>query len=147
LRQSFTILNLESTIPIKHAIGLAEAYITIEKVRFGDRINVEYDFDEGIDIMIPPLSIQPLIENAINHGILKKTDGGTVIWRIKNYPSYTEIVIQDDGVGMSDDLIREVLDLQPSIDTGIGIKNTHSRLLQLYNRCLQIDSKIREGTT
>src|SRR5699024_9588171 len=147
LRQSFTVLNLESTIPIKHAVGLAESYITIEKARFGNRINVEYDFDEGIDIMIPPLSIQPLIENAINHGILKKAEGGTVIWRIKNHPLYTEIVIQDDGVGMSDNLIREVLDLRPSIDTGIGVKNTHNRLLQLYNRGLQIDSNIGEGTS
>src|SRR5699024_11893994 len=86
LRQSFTVLNLESTIPIKHAVGLVESYITIEKERFGNRINVEYDFDEGIDIMIPPLSIQPLIDNEINHGILKNTERGSVIWRIENQP-------------------------------------------------------------
>lgn len=61
-------MNLEPTIPIKHAIDVADAYILIERARFGDRLQVIRDINKDVDVEIPPLTIQPLIENAINHG-------------------------------------------------------------------------------
>jgi len=75
-------------------------YVNIEKVRFGDRVHVEYDIQVK-DFTVPPLSIQPLVENAIKHGICKKTEGGTV-W-IRSYPEeyYNVVEVQDDGVGFS----------------------------------------------
>src|SRR5699024_1463898 len=70
LQRSFALINLEPTAPICHAIELTKTYLVIEKTRFRDRLTIETEIDEGIEhLMIPPLSIQPLIENAINHGI------------------------------------------------------------------------------
>ena len=148
LQRSFSLINLEPTIPISHAIELTNAYLVIEKARFKDRLKIETDIDEGIEhLMIPPLSIQPLIENAVNHGILQKLEGGTVKWSIKQQPTYTEITIVDDGVGMSEEKIKEVLNIRPSVNEGVGIKNTNRRLIHLYNRGLSIESELGKGTT
>ena len=82
-------------------------YVNIEKVRFGDRVKVEYELDVS-DFMVPPLSIQPLVENAIKHGICTKPDGGTV-W-IRSYPTahYNIVEVQDDGVGLSADQMEKI---------------------------------------
>jgi sensor histidine kinase YesM len=146
LQQSFSVMNLEPTIPVKHAIKLSDAYIQIEKARFGDRLRIIKDIDEDIDIQIPPLTIQPLIENAINHGILKKQEGGTVIWRMKRQDDAVQITISDDGAGMTEEKINEILTIRPTIDERVGVKNTNRRLLHLYNEGLSIESTPGEGT-
>src|SRR5690625_179721 len=148
LQRSFALINLEPTAPIYHAIELTNTYLVIEKTRFRDRLTIETDIDEGIEhLMIPPLSIQPLIENAINHGILQKVEGGTVKWSIKKHPTYTEVTITDDGVGMNEEKVIEVLNVDASIDDGVGVKNTNRRLIHLYNEGLKIDSEVGKGTT
>lgn len=147
LQESFTIMNLEPTTPIQHAIKLSEAYIQIEKARFGDRLHVIQDIDPDVRGKIPPLTIQPLIENAINHGVLMKPEGGTVSWRIKKRMNYTEIIVTDDGVGMSEEKIKELLNIKPTINERVGIKNTNRRLLRQFNQGLTIDSTPGEGTT
>src|SRR5699024_10504515 len=110
--------------------------------RFGDRLHIERDIHDDINIMIPPLSIQPLVENAINHGVLQKVEGGTIIWSIKNHPTVIEVSVTDDGVGMSQKKVKEILDMKLSIEDGVGVKNTNRRLFHLYNQGLQIDSKL-----
>lgn len=147
LQRSFSVINLEPTVSIQHAIELTNSYIKIEKARFGDRLHIESDIDDDINIMIPPLSIQPLVENAINHGVLQKVEGGTIIWSIKNHPTVIEVSVTDDGVGMSQKKVKEILDMKLSIEDGVGVKNTNRRLFHLYNQGLQIDSKLGEGTT
>lgn len=111
-------------------------------MRFPDRIHFKFDIDENVNI-----EIQPLLENAINHDILQKIDGGTVTLRIEDRPNDVEITIADDGAGITKEKIEEVLNIKPTIDERIGIKNTIRRLLHLYKQGLEIDSDIGKGTT
>lgn len=140
LQRSFAITNINSVIPIANELELTYSYVHIEKERFRERVYVEFDIDENVDIHIPPLSIQPLVENAIMHGILHKVEGGKVFIRVKKQPHFIEIMIEDDGVGMDQEQIKELLDLRHSAQDGVGVKNTNRRLTQLYGKGLTISS-------
>lgn len=78
LRTSFAIYNTDDLISIHDELSLIESYLYIEKERFGDRLTVHWDIIEDEDIQVPPLSIQTLVENAVNHGVLKKVLGGNI---------------------------------------------------------------------
>lgn len=107
LRANVDNMTNLSGINFASEIGHIQSYISIEKVRFGDRVNVKYDIKVN-DFIVPPLSIQPLVENAIKHGICKKAEGGTV-W-IRSYPTehYNVVEVQDDGVGFSEEQLNRV---------------------------------------
>lgn len=148
LQKSFAISNIEAEIPIKDELELTRSYLHIEKERFGERIQVVFDIGDNIDIHIPPLSIQPLVENAVEHGILQKKKGGIIWIRVIELKHDIKIEIEDNGVGINEDKAIELLDLQYSLhDDGVGIKNTNRRLTQLYGKGLQINSVVGEGTT
>lgn len=147
LQHSFSVINLEPTVPIDHVLELANSYITIEKARFGDKLKVEFEIDKSISIKIPPLSIQPLLENAIHHGILKKPEGGTIKLTIKEYEKDVKITVSDNGAGMTAKKINEVLNVIPTIKERVGLKNTNRRLIHLYNKGLKIESEVGKGTT
>ena len=78
LRLSFDFKNASPLVDLEHELSLVRSYIYIEQERFGDRIKVEWEVDEGISIRVPPLSIQPLVENAVKHGLMSRSRGGTV---------------------------------------------------------------------
>ena len=69
-------------VDITHEIDLSKAYLYIEKERFDERLNIIWDIPEDLDVILPPLTIQPLIENAVRHGVLSQVEGGTVWIRI-----------------------------------------------------------------
>lgn len=94
-----------------------------------------------------PLSIQPLIENAVKHGLLSQNKGGTVHIRITRQDSFTLIEVQDDGKGMEQELANQLLSPTMKGKSGIGLSNTNRRLTQLYGKGLSISSKPYEGTT
>ncbi|MGB9344255.1 sensor histidine kinase, partial [Trichococcus sp.] len=145
LRYSFSCENAQPLVPIRHELELLEAYLFIQKQRFGDRINVLWDVDESLSFEIPPLSIQPLVENAIKHGILRRVKGGTVQIRIAEETHAIIVTIRDDGVGMTAD---QVTDLRKErCGNGIGIRNTNRRLKQLFGQELTIFSRLDDGTT
>lgn len=96
---------------------------------------------------IPPLSIQPLVENAILHGILKRLEGGVISIDIQSYTTYVEIIITDNGIGMSSAKVEEILTSQPLLEGGIGVANTNRRLTQIFGRGLIITSVVNSGTT
>ncbi|MBW7475483.1 response regulator [Paenibacillus oenotherae] len=145
LRASFNPHNLDRLVPLKHELDLVRSYLYIEKERFDDRLQIDWEVDERIQLKIPPLSIQPLVENAVRHGVLKRIQGGTVRIRISEYAEYAEVAIEDDGVGMDEPKSRQLLD--SSVDTeGIGLRNTDRRLKQLYGQGLQIHSTPGKGT-
>lgn len=146
LQRSFSTINVESEIPLAYELELTKSYIYIEKVRFGNRLHVDYDIDENLNIKIPPLSIQPLVENAIEHGILKKAEGGTIKIQVKDYTHSVEITIEDDGIGMEQDKIDELLQPHYVIGDGVGVKNTNRRLIKFYGKGLIIKSSIGKGT-
>ena len=134
--------NVKSVELIKE-LNQVDTYIKIEKVRFGDKLNILYDVDESLyNFQIPSLIIQPLVENSIKHGILKKRDNGCVKIIIKKIDKDIEITIEDDGVGIEQSIIDN---LEKQIKENIGLKNVHQRLKLLYGEGLNI-KKLEQGT-
>ena len=134
--------NVKSVELIKE-LNQVDTYIKIEKVRFGDKLNILYDIDESLyNFQIPSLIIQPLVENSIKHGILKKRDNGCVKIIIKKIDKDIEITIEDDGVGIEQSIIDN---LDKQIKENIGLKNVHQRLKLLYGEGLNI-KKLEQGT-
>ena len=115
-----------------------ETYIALEKMRFDERINVVFDISDR-DFLLPPLCIQPLVENAIKHGILQKIEGGTV--KIKTYNSEFAhtIEISDDGVGFDVEAVKDD-------GTHIGISNVKHRLQTMCKGDMLISSVPGQGT-
>lgn len=132
--------SLNSHVPILFMKELEHirSYISIEQVRFGERIKYVEDFKSNI-FYVPSLSIEPLIENAVAHGLSKKKNGGTVTIKTyedrKNY--YVEVT--DDGVGFDTSVSRGA--------SSIGLNNSEQRIKIFLNGKLDVSSKINHGTT
>ena len=134
--------NLKSVELIKE-LNQIDTYIKIEKSRFGEKLNIIYDVDESLyNFQIPSLIIQPLVENSIKHGILKKRDNGFVKIIVKRVDKDIEVAIEDDGVGIEQAVIDN---LDKKIEENIGLKNVHQRLKLLYGEGLNI-IKLEQGT-
>ncbi|WP_246627574.1 hybrid sensor histidine kinase/response regulator [Paenibacillus solanacearum] len=146
LRISFDFLNTGQLVELTHELKLAEAYLYIEKARFEDRLTVVWDVEPGIHLRLPPLSIQPLIENAVKHGLLSQNKGGTVHIRIAGEKGFTRIEVKDNGKGIEPDKIAQLLTPTFRGKRGIGLANTNRRLIQLYGQGLSIVSKPNDGT-
>src|SRR5690606_19330043 len=87
-------------------------YLALEQARFGDALRVHYDVDpQVLAVQVPVLTIQPLVENAVRHGLAPKVGGGTVTLRARVDPLLrtTEISVRDDGVGMPQEVLEKVL--------------------------------------
>ncbi|MBP1991572.1 ATP-binding protein [Paenibacillus eucommiae] len=150
LRSSFDFLNSDQVVPLEHELNLVRSYLYIEKERFEERLQVTWEVNESLllQLRLLPLSIQPLVENAVRHGILMRIQGGTIHIRITDFEDYAEISVKDDGVGMDELTIRHLLDSRRSNrKSGIGLRNTDQRLKQLYGKGLQIESSPDKGTT
>lgn len=114
LQSSFYLKNLDKVVPLQDELDLLTSYLYIEKERFGERLHIEWELDKIEEkVMVPPLSIQTLVENAVNHGVLKKIDGGTIHIQIRKKDGYVEIAIIDDGVGMEEEMIKQLFTMQP----------------------------------
>src|SRR5699024_8658340 len=116
------------------------------KERFGDRLKVVWEVDEDLQFMIPALSLQPLVENAIEHGIMKQHRGGVIIIRISNQETKAEISVEDDGVGMAGDVLQHIHTSKRASESGVGLLNINLRLKRLYGDGLNISSTSRVGT-
>lgn len=144
LRAHIDSLSSEREIIFFRELEHIESYINIEKVRFGERLNVVYNI-QTTDFYLPALSVQPLVENAIKHGICKKPEGGTV-W-IRSYEDEENeggyvVEVEDDGVGF------EVKKWEASGDKkkSAGIRNITFRVQTISKARLMIESEINKGT-
>ncbi len=146
LRESYNFQNVEALVPLENELRLIQAYLYIQQERFGERIRVVWDLDTATNVWIPSLTIQPLVENALKHGILKRVEGGTVHIRIINCGTHIEISVSDDGVGMDEEQLAKLLQPNKRPSRSIGLSNTHRRLQQHYGQGLHITSKLHEGT-
>ena len=140
--------NLEfndEPISIKKEITQVKSFVDIEKARFGDRLKVIYDIDD-IDVKIPSLIIQPLVENAIIHGILSKDNSksGQVIVSVKDLGDKVKVSIEDDGIGIDDKIIENLYSGNMPKNK-IGLYNVHLRLKLYYHKGLNI-KKLDSGT-
>jgi two-component system LytT family sensor kinase len=131
--------------PLKQELEFIDDYLDIEVVRFGrDKLQIRKDIDpETLDIALPSMILQPLVENAIRHGIGPKIDGGTITLRSCRQKGRLVVEVLDDGVGISAERRSEVY------DSGIGIPNVRERLKVLYGQdfTLRIVSEAGKGTT
>lgn len=133
---------------IEEELGMVRTYLYIEQVRFGERLQVKWDLDECSELKLPPLTIQPLVENAVRHGLMTRAEGGCVTIRIKVLDDEYDIAVADDGIGM-DEATKQAL-LQESnnaISSGVGFMNTNRRLKWQYGKGLSIESTPGKGTT
>lgn len=146
LRTSYNFQSKESLVLLRDELQLVDAYLSIEKERFGDRLQILWGIDESLDIYIPPLSLQTLVENALKHGILNRMEGGTITLQSIEEAEYIDIIIQDDGVGMSKETIKKVKEHEFAKEYGIGLINTDKRLRKWLQTSLMIDSDVNEGT-
>jgi signal transduction histidine kinase len=135
LRKNLSSLNSESTIPFEEELSHVECYLKIEKARFRERLNIVYSIGCR-DFSIPPLTVQPLVENAVKHGVTKKADGGTV--KICTYDTNISYVIEiiDDGVGFDTD----------NAQMHVGLENVRSRIMAMCKGDVTVKSTIGVGT-
>ena len=139
LRESFDFKSLETFVPLEKELGLIRAYIEIEKARFSDNLQVSYDIDGSLlRLCIPILSVQPLVENAVSHGLRKKGGTGTVIISARATEGGALISVEDNGQGISEKLKAKLL--SSDAGRGIGLWNIDSRLSKLFGVRLNIDS-------
>lgn len=147
LQGSFDVNNTQALVPLDDELNLTRSYLFIEKERFGERLQIEWEIDDTVNVKIPPLSIQPIVENAVRHGVLKRIEGGTIRIQIKDTKMHTEIAIVDDGVGIEQEKLQAILGDTPSTTGSIGVANTNRRLKKLYGKGLDITSTPNIGTT
>ena len=132
--------NLEvndNLIDINKELEQVKAYVEIEKARFGDKLTVLYNIDDNIDAKIPSLTIQPLVENAIIHGIRKNGGCGTVVIGVKKEDGYTKVWVENNGIPIELDIIKRVYSGEMP-ENKIGLYNVHLRLKLIYGQGLNI---------
>jgi two-component system, LytTR family, sensor kinase len=131
--------------PLKQEIEFIDDYLDIEVVRFGrDKLQIRKEIDpETLEVVVPSMILQPLVENAIRHGIGPKIEGGTITLRSSRKNGRLTVEVIDDGVGIPEDRRLEVY------DSGIGISNVRERLKVLYGQesTFTIESKPGKGTS
>ncbi len=138
LRQNLDTMTSSELIPFEQELRHVGCYLKIEKARFKDKVNVVYSIDCK-NFAVPALTIQPLVENAVKHGITKKRGGGTV--KISTYHKEKSYVIEikDDGVGFDTEMVLANNDR-------IGINNVRSRLKEMCGGTVEIKSMVGVGT-
>lgn len=125
-------------VPLEEELAILSAYVEIEQLRFEDRLRVQWAIEPGtLRAAVPHLVLQPLVENAIRHGIAPRHAPGTVEIAASRRNGHLVLAVRDDGVGM---------DGAPAAD-GVGLANTRSRLRQLYGerQTMRVDSAPGRG--
>jgi len=130
----------EQEVPLERELGLLDRYVAIQRVRFQDRLTVRCDIEDGVrGALVPSLLLQPLVENAIRHGISPRAGAGYVQVTAQRLGDKLSITILDDGVG-----VRARRSRVRSRGTGLGLTNTTTRLIHLYGEHHEFESGPRE---
>ncbi len=147
LRRKFVFEEINELVSIEEEVELIEIYLFIEKERFADRLHVVWEIDpEAKQIHVPSLTIQPLVENAIHHGLMSQVEGGTITVRIRKEDGYVKVAVEDDGIGMKQKLAENLLSRKMNSTSSVGLINTHLRLQRQHGQGLKIDSEVGKGT-
>ena len=140
LRGNFDSLSQSEPVPFTQELEHVRTYIAIEKIRFGDRLNMVYELGT-VDFDVPVLSIQPLIENAVKYGVTKREEGGTIILKTEDIGEAVRITVKDNGVGF--DVSAPLSENRQHI----GVENSKKRFLVRVGAEFDIKSEIGKGTT
>jgi two-component system, LytTR family, sensor kinase len=119
-------------VSLRRELEYLHLYLSIEQVRFADRLRVEVSVDPTTeDASVPQLILQPIVENAVRHGIARSSSAGRILIRAAKINGTVEVRVQDDGPGLSTTYSGE--------DQGIGLANTRARLRQLYGEDARLE--------
>ncbi len=111
-------------VPLRKELAFLEGYLDIERTRFGPRLSVTMDIDpQTLDLLVPNLLLQPLVENAIKHGLEQRAKPGLIELRVRRQDGALVLEVRDNGPGLTPDKAQR---------QGIGLSNTRARLQQLY---------------
>jgi two-component system, LytTR family, sensor histidine kinase LytS len=141
----------ESLTTLEQELKHVRAYLEIEEVRFVDRLLIEYNIaDDALLTKIPPLTLQPIVENAVKHGIKDKSRDCVIKITIQKKESAILVSVEDNGQGISTERIEQLGTHRISSDTGtgIGLYNVNKRLTMMFGAkaALKIESELNEGT-
>jgi two-component system, LytTR family, sensor histidine kinase LytS len=150
LRQNLSATTASMT-SLEQELRHMKAYLSIEETRFVDKLKVIYDIDDSaLFEKIPPLTLQPIVENAIKHGIKEKIKDCLIKISIKRQDERIKVVVEDNGKGMSKERVehigKEMLDSE--IGTGLALYNVNRRLTMLFGdeAALKVKSELNKGT-
>jgi LytS/YehU family sensor histidine kinase len=141
--------NSADFITLKDEMEYVNTYLSLEKARFGDKLSIRFKVDPALlAVRIPILTIQPLVENSVVHGLATKEDGGTVGVRAHRVRDEIHIFICDNGIGMDEERLNRVLEAGFGNNMGLGLSNVNDRLVSLYGEsyALRIRSTPGRGT-
>ena len=139
LRNNLDSMGLTVAVPFHREMDTVRTYLALEETRYGKRLKVEYDLTEE-GFKVPSLSVQPLAENAVRHGISKKVDGGLLKISSRKAGEWYEVSIEDDGLGF------DPADPSTKGSGRIGIENVRERLRIMCHGTLEITSAPGQGT-
>ncbi|MFC3746662.1 sensor histidine kinase [Paenibacillus sp. GCM10012306] len=150
----YNLKRLDRSVTLYEEVKVFKQYMEIQSARFTDRLRLIVDIEEDcLHIQIPALTLQPIVENAVIHAIEPSEDGGIINFVIRDEGERVKIVISDDGPGMAEHKIKQILEEEPSPEneghsTGIGFSNVVRRLRLFYGleNVIDIDSRLNEGT-
>lgn len=152
----YNLKRIDRAVTLHEEVIVLQQYMDIQKARFTERLNLQMEIDEScLSMRIPALTLQPIIENAVIHAIEPKEDGGTIWFRIIDENEWVTIEIEDDGAGMQEHKIKQILEeneeeVSPNDghSTGIGFSNVVKRLRLFYgyDNVIDIVSKMDNGT-
>ncbi len=145
----YNLYYKDKLVELKDEINAIKAYITIQETRFQDQMSFIFDIDNNIDgVKLPTMLIQPVLENAIIHGLQEKDKDGIISICIKKEQRIISIKIKDNGIGIEDEILKKLLYKQTDEKKGLGILNVKKRLELYYSRddLLQIKSQKAQGT-
>lgn len=142
LRANMESLTSPGLIPFEKELRHAEHYLNLERRRFLGRLEVVYEI-ETTDFRLPALTLQPIVENAVRHGLLKKEEGGTVIIETRAEADVVRVTVSDDGVGFE---VEKMFEKELEERDHVGIRNVKDRLLSLKVGTLEVESQPGCGT-
>ncbi|UMZ72724.1 PocR ligand-binding domain-containing protein [Natranaerofaba carboxydovora] len=148
----YNLKNFEELVKIEEEIKVIKDYLLIQKTRFQERLQFEIDIEESIlNAPIPPLTLQPLVENAIIHGLEVKEKPGNIIVKSTIYDKNIHLEVIDNGVGICEEKLNEIFKLKNQKDksmghtTGLGLINVHRRLQHYFGSDGGVEIFSREG--
>jgi len=141
------LTDANTMISILNELQHINAYIHLEQARFGDRLKLEHNINIEESFRVPALILQPIVENAIRHGLYQKLEGGKIVIRIDKRKGYFRIAVIDDGLGIPPDRLKYIFDTSIP-KKSIGLTNVNQRLITLYGpkNHLRIYSRVNKGT-
>lgn len=146
LRHLFDFNSEEKLIPLKRELEGVKAYLSLEKARFAGSFEYSVELEDYENMLIPPMLIQPLVENAVRHGLRKVERAGRVTIRGGRTGDFYTIVVEDNGAGISKRDLEKILRGEKKEGTGTGLMNVRKRLKVFYGTDIEMESVPGEGT-